>query len=166
VRNGLVEVGAAGREVAEALEVIRRVGVVESSEGKLKLKFPERERTALQPAIDALRSGKTEALALLAEPIEAHNFGRVEPQSLEAVLKGLAVELWSNTAGRLFIVADEDDARRLGEPRGTVYTAAEMRRVVQIGDPATVLEIHEWKRRFDARVRKYQGAKRGDGQAT
>lgn len=135
-------------KVAEALEVIRRVGVVESSEGKLKLKFPERERTALQPAIDALRRGKTEALALLAEPLKDHSFGRVEPQSLEAVLKGLAIELWSDAAGQLFIVADEDDARRLGESRGTVYTPAEMRRVVQIGDPATVLEVHRWKRKF------------------
>jgi hypothetical protein len=44
-----------------------------------------------------------------------------------------------------------------------VYTAAEMRRVIQIGDPAIVLEIHEWKRRFNGRVREYQGAKRGKG---
>jgi hypothetical protein len=86
-----------------------------------------------------------------------------ESGSLESVLRGLAIELWSDAAGCLFIVADEDDARRLGEPRGTVYTAAEMRRVVQIGDPATVLEIHEWKRKFNGRVREYQGAKRGEG---
>jgi hypothetical protein len=144
-------------KVAEALEVIRRVGVVESFEGKLKLKFPEKERTALQPAIDALRSGKTEALALLAEPLKDHNFGRVEPQRLEAVLKGLAIELWSDDAGCLFIVADQDDARRLGELRGSVYTAAEIRRVVQIGDPAIVLEVHEWKRAFNGRVREYRG---------
>ncbi len=44
--------------------------------------------------------------------------------------------------------------RRLGEPRGTVYTAAEMRRVVQIGDPAIVREIHEWKRTFNGRLRE------------
>jgi hypothetical protein len=88
-----------------------------------------------------------------------------QPEILEDVLKGLAIELWSDAAGSLFIVADEDDARRLGEPRGTVYTANEMRRVVQIGDPATVREIHEWKRRFNARVRECQGAKREDGQA-
>ena len=69
-----------------------------------------------------------------------------QPESLEDVLKGLAIELWSDAAGCLFIVADEEDARRLGEPRGTVYTADELRRVVQIGDPAIVLEIHEWKR--------------------
>ena len=70
------------------------------------------------------------------------------------MLKGLAVELWSDDAGSLFIVADEDDARRLGEPRGTVYTADEIRRVVQIADPATVLEIHQWKRTFNASVRR------------
>ena len=79
-----------------------------------------------------------------------------EPEPLEGVLKGLAIELWSDRAGRLFIVADEEDARRLGEPRGTVYTADELRRVVQIVDPATVLEIHEWKRTFDARLREYR----------
>lgn len=68
---------------------------------------------------------------------------------LESVLKGVTVELWTDTAGRLFIVADEDDVVRLGEPRGSVYTAAEVRRVVQIGDPALVHEIHEWKRTFN-----------------
>ena len=88
-----------------------------------------------------------------------------ESGSVELVLQGLAIELWSDAGGRFFIVADEDDARRLGEPRGTVYTTAEMRRVVQIGDPATVLEIHEWKRRFNACVREYQGPKRRDGPA-
>ena len=82
-----------------------------------------------------------------------------EPEPLEGVLKGLAIELWSDRAGCLFIVADEEDARRLGETRGTVYTADEVRRVVQIGDPAVVLEIHEWKRRFDARLREYQERK-------
>jgi len=85
----------------------------------------------------------------------------MQPESLEDVLKGMAIELWSNDAGCLFIVADEEDARRLGEPRGIVYTADELRRVVQIGDPAIVLEIHEWKRRFDARVREYQDRKDG-----
>ena len=74
-----------------------------------------------------------------------------ESGSLESVLRGLAIELWGDTAGRLFIVADEDDARRLGEPRGSVYGAAEIRRVIQIEDPAIVLEIREWKRTFNER---------------
>jgi hypothetical protein len=77
-----------------------------------------------------------------------------QSELLEDVLKGLAIELWSDRAGRLFIVADEDDARRLGEPIGTVYTAAELRRVIQIEDPAIVHEIHEWKRTFNACVRE------------
>jgi hypothetical protein len=85
-----------------------------------------------------------------------------ESASLESVLKGLAVELWSDDAGRLFVVADEDDARRLGEPRGNVYTAAEVRRVVQIDDPDIVLEIHEWKRTFDGRVQASK-ARNGEG---
>jgi hypothetical protein len=80
-----------------------------------------------------------------------------ESGSLESVLGGLAIELWSDAADCLFIVADEDDARRLGEPRGTVYTAAEMKRVVQIADPAIVLEIHEWKRTFNGRLRESGG---------
>ena len=87
-------------------------------------------------------------------------------ETLEDVLKGRAIELWTDAAGCLFIVADEDDARRLGEPRCSVYTAAEVRRVVQIGDPAIVLEIHQWKRKFNARLREYQGAQRGDVPAT
>jgi len=82
-------------------------------------------------------------------------------ESLEDVLKGLAVELWSDAAGCLFIVANEEDALRLGERRGSVYTSDELRRVVQIRDPATVFQIHEWKHAFDARVRVYQGRKRG-----
>ena len=76
---------------------------------------------------------------------------------IENLLKGQVIELWSDSAGSLFIVADEDDARRLGELRGSVYTAVELRRVVQIGDPAIVLEIHEWKRTFNGRVRELDG---------
>lgn len=142
--------------VAEALEVIRLVGAVESSKGKLKLSFPEKDRAALGPAIEALRSGKTEALALLAQPREDHNVGCAEQQSLEEVLRGTAVELWSDRSGRLFIVADQDDANRLmadGVSRGEIYTAAEARRIVRIADPDAVAEIHEWKRRFGGVIR-------------
>jgi len=86
-----------------------------------------------------------------------------KPEPFEDVMKGLAIELWNDAGGRLFIVADEGDARRLCEPRGTVYTAAEVRRVVQIGDPAIVREIHEWKRLFDGRVREVQKREPGRG---
>lgn len=72
---------------------------------------------------------------------------------LEAVLKGRAVELWSDSAGRLFLVSDEEDAARLGEPRGTVYTAAEAARIVTIADPDVVAQVHLYKRTFDGVVR-------------
>jgi hypothetical protein len=54
--------------VAEALGAVQGVGTAEVSEGKLKLRFPEKMRATLQPAIDTLRNGKAEALARLAEP--------------------------------------------------------------------------------------------------
>lgn len=73
---------------------------------------------------------------------------------LEDVLRGVAIELWSNSTGQLFIVADEEDAKKLRMPRGVVYTAAELRRIVRISDPAVVREIHEWKHRFDGVVRE------------
>jgi len=78
-----------------------------------------------------------------------------EPQPrLETVLKGHAIELWSDSLGeRFWLVADEADAARLGEPRGTIYTAAEARRVVRVSDPAIVAEIHAWKRQFDGVIR-------------
>lgn len=85
---------------------------------------------------------------------ENHPMAHQEVGPLEPVLKGMAIELWSNAAGSLSIVADEDDAIRLRQPRGTVYTASEMRRVIQIGDPALVREIHEWKRLFSGRIRE------------
>jgi hypothetical protein len=85
----------------------------------------------------------------LERPTERRQFA-----AMEDVLKGLAIELWCDSNGDLFIVADEDDARRLGEPRGKVYTAAELRRVIQIGDSAIVLEIHEWKRAFNGHLRE------------
>jgi hypothetical protein len=78
-------------------------------------------------------------------------------EPLEAVLKGRAIELWSDTLGeRFWLVADDEDASLLGEPRGTVYTAAEARRVVEIADPAVVAEVYRWKRQFNATVRDFQ----------
>ncbi len=81
--------------------------------------------------------------------------GSQEPEPtepLESVLKGKAIELYQANGDRLFIVADEDDARLLSELRGTIYTATEVRWVVSIADPSTVAEIHRWKRAFNATV--------------
>ena len=82
---------------------------------------------------------------------------------LEIVLKGRAVELWSTVDGRLFLVADEDDARRtiarFGARRGEVYTAAEARRIIAVNDPEAVAEIREWKRQFDGLIGGHQPKK-------
>jgi hypothetical protein len=78
-------------------------------------------------------------------------------EPLEAVLKGHSLELWSNSQGKLFLVADEEDVKavmdRYGARRGEVYTAAEVRRIVTVTDPAAVAEIHEYKRRFEGKIR-------------
>jgi hypothetical protein len=83
------------------------------------------------------------------------------PESLESVLQGKAIELWSTAAGRLFLVASEEDARqameRFGALRGEIYTAAEVRRIIGVNDPSVVAEIHDWKRRFDGAVRDVEG---------
>ena len=83
-----------------------------------------------------------------------------EGESLEVVLKGQSVELWSTLAGRLFLVADEEDARLAVEEfqarPGEIYTAAEVRRIVTVTDPAAVAEIHEYKRRFDGKIRSQE----------
>jgi hypothetical protein len=81
-------------------------------------------------------------------------------EPLESVLKGLAVELWSDRAGRLFITADAEDVQRLiadGVSSGEIYTAAEARCIIRISDPTTVAEIHDWKRRFEATLRQVNG---------
>ena len=80
-----------------------------------------------------------------------------ETLPLEEVLKGRAVELYLADGDCLFIVADEADAAQLGEPRGTVYTASEVRRVIQIADPSVVAEVQRWKRGFNGSVRECQG---------
>ena len=53
--------------VQGAIEAVRRVGRIECNEGKLRLRFPKSETSALQSAIEVLRTGRTEALALLSE---------------------------------------------------------------------------------------------------
>ena len=122
---------------------------VEAPEAALAL-----ANSAAEAALDVIREHEVEAIDLLSREHGA------EP--LEASLKGRAVELWSKLAGeRLFIVADEADAAKLGEPRGTIYTAAEVRKIVSIRNPEAVAEIHRWKRMFTGRLRECSLAEEG-----
>jgi hypothetical protein len=82
--------------VAGALRTIRRVGAVEISSGKLRLTFPESERAALQPAIDALRAGRDEALRLLSEPPQPEHW----PDSLLGMADEVSVAVGDADAGR------------------------------------------------------------------
>jgi hypothetical protein len=52
--------------VPEALALIREVGGVEIRGGNLRVKFPEKDRARLQPALDTLRGCKDEVLAMVA----------------------------------------------------------------------------------------------------
>ena len=83
-----------------------------------------------------------------------------EPEPLEAVLKGQAIELWSTATGRLFLVADEaaasQAAERFGTRRGAIYTAAEALRIIAVKDPAVVAEIYQWKKQFNGAVRNFR----------
>ena len=90
--------------VAEALSAIRRVGTVENQAGNLRLRFPETATSELQPAIDTLRVGKAEALALLSDPDPAElarasavlNRAGVRIMALEG---GATIGVWSDLDG-------------------------------------------------------------------
>jgi hypothetical protein len=81
-------------------------------------------------------------------------------EPLEAALRGQAVELWSDSMGSLFLVADDADAQivmeRYGVQRGSIYTAGEIRHIISMNDPDVVAEIHNWKRTMNARISQYQ----------
>lgn len=81
--------------VAEAIAEVLRVGAVEVSGSNLRLKLPESMRTALQPAIDTLRTGKAEALARLAQPAVLNRAG-VRIMALEG---GATIGVWSDLDG-------------------------------------------------------------------
>ena len=85
-----------------------------------------------------------------------------EPDSMEAVLKGLAIELWSDAAGGFWLVADEEDVLKLGEPRGQIFTAREYQLLCRITDPTYVAEITCWKREFNATIRKVERSENED----
>jgi hypothetical protein len=81
---------------------------------------------------------------------------RVEP--LASILKGRAIAMYCDLVKEtIWLVSDDADAQRLSEPRGAVYTAAEIRELVRLTDPYTVREIHAWKRQFEGVIRSISG---------
>jgi hypothetical protein len=75
------------------------------------------------------------------------------PEGAALSLKGQAVELrYDRACGRVFIVADEEDAqetmRRFGARRGEVWTPGEIELVARFEDPAIRDEVAGFKRRM------------------
>ena len=134
--------------VQQSIQLLSNSGAQISVTGdRIRVVLPEDAPETAEVAMEVIREHKAEAIDLLSREQLA--------EALEEVLKGQAVELWSDLAGeRLFIVADEEDAAKLDEPRGTIYTAAEVRMIVSIRDPNVVAEIHNWKRTFMGRLRE------------
>ena len=137
--------------IEQAIGELKRAGSLGVVAGAIRYEVRNRSGQTAE-ALATLREHKPEALAILAGVTGP----TVEAQPLEGVLQGRAIELWSTAAGRLFLVADEGDARlaceRLAARRGEIYTAAEARRIIAIDDPSAVAEIHDFKRRFDGLI--------------
>jgi hypothetical protein len=114
------------------------VGTIQAAGGRLRIRFPAEAEDQIMPALDVLRRERGAALSLLGG------------------LKGRAVELWYDGLGRLWIVEDEQDAAlamaRMKANRGEVWTPDEIERVAVIRDPATRLEVAQWKRQFAAKI--------------
>lgn len=73
---------------------------------------------------------------------------------LEKILKGQAIALYCNSLDQtLWLVADEEDARLLGERRGVVYTAEEIQLVASIDDREFVRDVHAFKNEFNVAVK-------------
>jgi hypothetical protein len=139
--------------VEKAIDVVRNAGQIEAVGGKIHCRVPTISTPELDAALAALRRERDAALVVLSGRV-------VETEPLEDVLKGHAVEMWSDSAGHLFLVADEEDVQLAMEryrlARGEIYSAAEVRRIVEIADPRIVSEIHTWKRKFDAVVSEFR----------
>ena len=141
--------------IEQAIEEVRRVGSLAVAAGGIRYEIRSRGPETAD-ALAILKERKSEVMALLSGSTDQV----IKADSLESVLKARAIELWSTEAGRLFLVADEEDVRyaieRLGARRGETYTASEARRIIAVGDPAVVAEIHNWKKRFDGKLRDYR----------
>ncbi len=127
--------------VEQAIETVRSSGGVELEAGRIRCRVARSRPPDVEAALTVIRERKPEALRLL------------EEEPLERVLKGTAVALYSNLVKQtLWLVADEEDARKLGEPRGTVYTADEIRLITTIDDPEAVRAVHALKEKFNVRA--------------
>lgn len=139
--------------VEQAIETARAEGAVLSIiEGdRIEVQRPEPASERLAAALDAIRRNRNAALDLLRNADT--------PALAEHNLKGAAVLMVCEALGdvRLWIVADSEDAatlRRSGvEPGDVILERTEERELVRVGDPETICELLELKRRIPGRIR-------------
>ena len=94
---------------------------------------------------------RNELMRLTREAVER---SQAESQTLEEILKGNAVAMYCDEISQtLWLVADQEDAVKLGERRGVVYTAPEIRLVASIDDPEWVRAAHVFKDKFNAEMK-------------
>ena len=120
-------------------ELIRRAAddgvlLVISSQGRVKAKGAREAVDEWLPVLRQRRAEIFEALGGGSAPLV--NRHTSPSRNLERVLKGQAIALYCDSLKQtLWLVADEEDAQLLGERRGLVYTADEIRLVASIDDP-------------------------------
>ncbi len=134
--------------VREAILQIQSVGTIRAERGKLQLRFPEPERARLESAIEALRGEKDAALATLSAS-----------QGKSRANKS-AIELWHDGMGRLWIVADEEDAAaimtRKGVGRGAIWTGPEIECIARVVDPTLRGAIAHFKKTLNGRATEFR----------
>ena len=156
-------------------ELIRRAAddgvlLVISSQGRVKAKGA---REAVDEWLPRLRQHKAKIIDALSggsDPLVNRHTG--PNRNLERVLKGQAIALYCDSLKQtLWLVADEEDARLLGERRGVIYTADEIRLVASIDDPGFVRDVHAFKNQFNVAAKRDGGSEvlgksRGNNEST
>ena len=134
--------------MTEAQKLIKDVeadGVQLTIEGDTQLAV-EGSPEQVQKWLQVVRENKQGVLAALG--------AKNETRTLEQVLKGHAIALYCDVIKQtLWLVADEEDAHELGERRGVVYTAPEIRLVASIDDAEWVRKAHRFKDQFDVEMK-------------
>ena len=135
---------------AELIRLAAEGGVqlVICSEGRVKATGTDE---ALKNWLPTLRQHKAKIVEALGRRSDPHvNQPGGPNRNLERVLKGQAIALYCDSLKQtLWLVADEEDARLLGERRGVIYTADEIRLVASIDDSEFVRDVHAFKNEFN-----------------
>jgi hypothetical protein len=141
--------------VAEALETIRQFGEIHATGETVHLTIPLAKAREMEPVVSFLRQSKREVLGALNQ--------QRAPETCP--IRGTSVELWCDAAGgRVWIVADEEDARLAAErfevSLGEVWTGEEIEIVARFQDRRMAQEVADFKRRFYCAIKTEKSDRR------